>query len=79
MTDEKCSPTTRHTGLFHPPEFLDWLDDQEGPVSVGTLNDEWPSFPIERLQLPRGPVTDENYAYRQADLRRVAERYPVVQ
>lgn len=59
---------------FDTEAFLEWLDEQEGPVTWEELQ-QWPEFPHLYLKGVTGPFVDGEPAYYQHDLRRAARRY----
>lgn len=62
---------------FDQDTFLNWLDDQEGPITKETMDEQWDDFPWQYMQYNTGPIIEGDYAYYQHDLRRAAKRLPV--
>lgn len=59
---------------FNPDEFLDWLDEQDGPVTKAEM-EQWKNFPWANLHGVTGPIVDGELAYYQRDLERAADGY----
>jgi hypothetical protein len=59
---------------FDEQQFLDWLDDQEGPITMTTMDEQWPEFPWQYMDYNTGPIVKGDCAYYKHDLRLAAKK-----
>lgn len=62
------------TETFDSEAFVEWLDEQDSPVTKPTLVEEWPQFPWQYLGGVTGVIEDGEFAYYRYDLRRAAKK-----
>jgi hypothetical protein len=63
---------------FDREAFLEWLDEQTGPVKGSTLENEWPDAPTDQLFGITCPRIDDEWGYYRIDLRRMATKRRII-
>jgi len=48
------------TDSFDADEFLDWLDEQQGPIPKPVMAEKWPDFPWDYVVGVTGTFVDED-------------------